>query len=145
MMVLVVCAVVVALLFGAVLSTAWRERARTSETLAQEQRGVALLHSLTTVVGRLVQAQSAAVHGTPVDVAQLRKDSTALSTDSTRYGETLGTSQRVRDLSNKIEAALGAPASTPREQFVTWTDIVALSLDLVQAVGDASGLSRDQA
>jgi len=143
-LVLVVCAVVVALLYGAVLSTAWRDRAKTSDVLAQEQRGIAFLHPLTTLLGQLVQAESAAVHGTAVDVQQLRKSSTALGTANSKYGEALGTAQRGRDLSNKIEAALATGASTPRDQFETWTDVVALGVDLVHAVGDSSGLSRDQ-
>ncbi len=141
--VLFVCALVIGVLFSLVLTSAWRDQVRAGQLAVQEERGVAYLHPLTALLGLLVQSQTAAVSGKPVDTQKLRNSVAAVGAVDTKYGAALGTSQRFRDLNTKTESAL-AGTGTPRDQYQSWSDVVALALDLTRAVGDNANITHDE-
>jgi hypothetical protein len=140
--IVLLCALVVAGSFGVVLRDGWDARARSTELTDREKRGVAYVHALTTVIGQLVQAQTAAVRGSHPDVDKLRQAIDSLGKVDQANGTALSTTQRYRDLSSKAESAFVA-TGPPRDQFQTWSDVVALALELGRAAGDNAGLTHD--
>jgi hypothetical protein len=140
--VLFVCASVVAGSFGVVLTSTWQARAQAHDRTDREQRGVAYLHPMTGLIGQLVQAQTAAVRGAKVDPDKLRKSFSSVAAADQANGALLGTTQRFLDLRTKAESAL-ADTGTPRERYQTWSDVVALAINLGRTAGDNAGLTHD--
>lgn len=141
--VILTCALVIAVLFGLVLGNSWRDQRHAADLAKREQLGVAYLHPLTGLIGQLVQTQTAAVRGDQIDVGKLRKAVSGVDALDQTNGVPLSASQRYQDLRGKIESAIPSDG-TPRERYQTWSDVVALALDLVRAVGDNASLSHDQ-
>ena len=73
---------------------------------------------MTSVLGELVAAQSAAVRGEVVDAAAVRSALAGAEGQDEEHGVELGTHERLVDLTAKVDAALGrdrspvAPRST---------------------------------
>jgi hypothetical protein len=145
---LAISTLVLAGLVAMALGGAWRDRTDQAAAVRLEQRGIGYLHPLTSLVGQLVQAQTAAVRGDEVDAAKLRKAIASLYDVNARDGAALGASERFRELNTRTEAALSSAAdpkssATPSERLETWSAVVALAIELVRAVGESSALSFD--
>ncbi len=135
-------------LLAMTLGGAWRDRTDSEAAVRLERQGIAYLHPLTTLVGQLVQTQTAAVRGEQIDITQLRKAIGGVYAVNGANGAALGANQRFRDLNTEIEAAIagpgeGKPQLTPAQQMASWSAAVALAVKLVQAIGESSGISFD--
>jgi hypothetical protein len=137
------CTLAIAGLFGAVLRGAWQAGTSDAGVAKAERSGVVYLHTMVGLIGQLVETQSAAVRGTPVDAAALRKSLAGVSTADRSVGGALGVQQRFADLRDRVEAAL-ARADHGRDAYQTYTDLVTLAVDLADRVGDTSHLIHDQ-
>jgi hypothetical protein len=138
----------VAGLLAVSLGGAWRSRTDQTTTVGLEQRGIGYLHPLASLLGQLVQIQSASVRGEQVDPTKLRKTISGLNAVNTRDGEALGASQRFRALTTRIESTLAGPTKpgaswTASDRFQAWSAVVALAVELVRAVGEGSTISHD--
>jgi hypothetical protein len=137
------CSLAIAGLFGTVLRQTWQAGTADAGVAKAERSGVVYLHTMVGLIGQLVETQSAAVRGAPVDAAVLRKSLSGVATADRSVGGALGVQQRFADLRDRVEAALSR-ADHGREAYQTYTDLVALAVDLADQVGDSSHLIHDQ-
>jgi len=137
------CAVIAVALYAGVLRQSWLATGTSADIVRAERQGVVYLHPTMGLIGQLVETQSAAVRGAPVDAAALRQALDSLATANGRVGVPLLATQRFADLRTQIEAALSR-GPTGREAYDTYSDIVALAVDLAHRVGDTSHLVHDQ-
>src|SRR5215469_14630615 len=137
------CTLTIAGLFGAVLRGTWQASTADAGVAKAERNGVVYLHTMVGLIGQLVETQSAAVRGAPVDATALRKSLAGVSTADQSVGGALGVQQRFADLRDRAEAAL-LRNDQGREAYQTYTDLVALAVDLADQVGDTSHLIHDQ-
>ena len=137
------CSLAIAGLFGAVLRETWQASTADVGVAKAERSGVVYLHTMVGLIGQLVETQSAAVRGVPVDAAALRKSLAGVATADRSVGGALGVQHRFADLRVRVEAALSR-ADHGREAYQTYTDLVALAVDLADQVGDSSHLIHDQ-
>jgi hypothetical protein len=137
------CTLTIAGLFAAVLRGTWQASTADAGVAKAERSGVVYLHTMVGLIGQLVETQSAAVRGAPVDAAAVRKSLAAVSTADRSVGAALGVQQRFADLRDRVEAALSRTDQGPAA-YQTYTDLVALAVDLADQVGDTSHLIHDQ-
>lgn len=137
------CCLAIAGLFGTVLRQTWQASTADAGVAKAERSGVVYLHTMVGLIGQLVETQSAAVRGAPVDAAALRKSLNGVATADRSVGAALGVQQRFADLRDRVEAALSR-AEHGRQAYQTHTDLVALAVDLADQVGDSSHLIHDQ-
>jgi hypothetical protein len=137
------CALTIAGLFAAVLRGTWQTGTADAGVAKAERNGVVYLHEMVGLIGQLVETQSAAVRGAPVDAAALRKSLAEVSTADQSVGAALGVQQRFADLQDRVQAALSRTDQGPAA-YQTYTDLVALAVDLADQVGDTSHLIHDQ-
>jgi hypothetical protein len=97
---------------------------------------------MTALLGDLVEAQSAAVRGERVDADELHAALRAVANVDGEYGTALQTSQRLTELTDKVETALRR-AETGRAAYETYSGLVTLALDLTRRIGDTSHLVHD--
>jgi len=140
--VLSTCTLVIALLFAGVVRQSWLLNTATADVVRRESHGAEIMHPMTTLVAVLVETQSAAVRGQPVDAEAVRKSLAAVAVVDEQYGVELQTRQRLRDLTSKVEAALVA-RETGQTAFDRYTALVKLASDLQRQIGDASHLIHD--
>ena len=140
--VVVICLLTVATLFGAVARQAWASTTSAAEVVRLEANGAEMLHPMTSLLTELVTAQSAAVRGAEVDQTSLRSVLAELQEPDALYGEDLQTTQRLADLTEQIEAAFGAN-ETGRAAYQRYSSIVDLAVDLIGVIGDTSHLIHD--
>lgn len=140
--VIMICLVTVAALFGAVVRQSWSATSRAAEVVRLEAAGAAMMHPMTTLLTELVTAQSAAVRGSEVDQASVRSALSRLQGADARYGTALQTSQRLRDLATQIDAAFQAD-DTGRAAYQRYSSVIDLALDLIREIGDSSHLVHD--
>jgi hypothetical protein len=137
-----VCTLVIAALFAAIVRQAWQSNADASRVVSNERSGVVFMHPLTGLIGALVGAQSAAVRGVPVDTKAVRSAIDNVATADGKVGAVLGTGQRFIDLRSQIETILTAN-STGQTAYDSYSGVIALAIDLVRQVGDSSNLIHD--
>lgn len=136
------CAIALAAAFVVVLRQSLAANAGDFGVVERERSGVVFLHPMTGLVGRLVEAQSAAVRGEKVDDAAVRKSLSSMAVANGKVHGVLGTDQRFTDLRRQVEAALDG-GGTGRAAYQTYTDVIAITLELLQRVGDSSSLVHD--
>jgi hypothetical protein len=129
--------------FAEGLRRSWVDTGSAATVAASERQGIVYLHPMVALIGKLGDAQSAAVRGDRVDDAVVRKAVASVATADQKVGRALGTSQRFTDLRGRIEAALTGGA-TGRTAYQTYSDVMALTIDLFRQVGDESQLIHDQ-
>jgi hypothetical protein len=133
---------VMAALFGAVLSRYWSATATDIAFVKAERRGVAYLKPLSRLVGELTEAQAAAVRGAPVDVDAVRAGVREVDAVDRTEGAALQTHQRWSELRARIDAVLTGAGRGPTA-YGAYTETAALALDLVRKIGDTSNLILD--
>jgi len=141
-LVLSACTLAVAGLFAAVVRQSWAMNSAAAGIVRVESQGAAILHGMTTLVGELVEAQSAAVRGEKVDGESIRKAVAEIEEEDGEYGPVLQTHQRLTDLSAAVESAL-ARADTGHAAYETYSGLVTLAVDMIHQVGDVSHLIHD--
>jgi hypothetical protein len=139
-----VCSLVVLGLFAEVSRRTWTELSGEIGQARSERAGVRYLHPAVTLVGELVAAQSAAVAGKPVDTAAVGNALKAVAVVDDEIGAQLGVRQRFADLRVQVEATLAAPPPAGRPAYLTYTDLVALSVDLLHRAGGNSELVHQE-
>jgi hypothetical protein len=140
-----ICALLVATLFGAVVRQSWSDTNAALEVVTAEYDGATLMHEMTTMLSDLVGAQSAAVRGDRVDPEPLRNALTHLTAppEEGRPAQTdLQVGQRISDLRSQIESAL-AKGETGRAAYATYSSLVSLTIEMIRRVGDTSHLIHD--
>ena len=140
--VVMICLVTVAVLFGGVVRQSWSATSQAAEVVRLEAAGAAMMHPMTTLLTELVSAQSAAVRGSEVDQASVRSALTNLQQADARYGAALGTSQRLSALATQIEATFEA-GGTGRDAYQRYSSVIDLAIDLIRVIGDSSHLVHD--
>jgi len=140
--VVMICLVMVAALFGAVVRQSWIATSRAAEVVRLEAAGAAMMHPMTTLLTELVTAQSAAVRGDVIDRTSVRSALERLREAGARHGAALQTTQRLTDLANQIEAAFEA-GDTGQAAYQRYSSVIDLALDLIRAIGDSSHLVHD--
>ncbi|MEU7876412.1 hypothetical protein [Dactylosporangium sp. NPDC049140] len=106
-----------------------------------ERHGVAYLQALVPLEIELVNAQSVAAAGNPVQGGPLTAAVGSAARLDDEYGGELLTYDRWADVRNKIEAV--PPTGTPAALFDAYGEAIDLLVDLVDNVRSASGLARD--
>ncbi|MBO0869411.1 MAG: hypothetical protein J2P15_12670, partial [Micromonosporaceae bacterium] len=129
--------------FAEVQRRSWVDIGSAATIAVAERQGVVYLHPMMALIGELGDAQSAAVRGDRVDAAAVRSAVDAVASADRQVGQALGARQRFSDLRGRIDAALTG-GSTGRSAYQTYTDVMALSIDLFRQVGDDSRLIHDQ-
>jgi hypothetical protein len=142
MTVLVASSVVLAGLFIGVVRQSWVTNSAAQEIVRDESYGAEMMHPMTTLLGNLVEAQSDAVRGEPIDGKALRDALASVAKVDRTRGDTLVTHQRLSDLTAQVERALNADPKG-RDGYAEYTDLVTLTLDLIQQIGDNSHLAHD--
>jgi hypothetical protein len=137
-----VCALVVAVLFAAIVRQSWSDTAAAAEVVQAEQDGAATLHPMVTLLSELVEAQSSAVRGESVDADKVRKAVSALTGPNSQFGATLQTNQRLTDLNSQLESAF-AKGPRGRDAYETYTPLVDLAIQMIRRIGDTSHLIHD--
>jgi hypothetical protein len=140
--VLSTCTVAVAALFAGIVRQSWVTNSATAGVVRLESHGAEIMHPMTTLVGELVEAQSAAVRGEKVDAAAIRKALSGVAGIDQEYGVQLQTPKRLTELRSAVESAL-TKAESGREAYETYTGLVTLALDLVRQISDTSHLIHD--
>ncbi|GAA1811306.1 hypothetical protein GCM10009682_35960 [Luedemannella flava] len=136
------CVVAIAASFIAVLRQSSAATDADAAVVLAERQGVVYLHPLTTLIGELVEAQSAAVRAEKVDVEKVRKALDGVSRADAGVGSALGTRQRFIDLLDKVNGVLDSNL-TGRPAYEAYTDVMLLLQDLARRVGDSSNLVHD--
>jgi hypothetical protein len=136
------CILGIGALFGSVVRQSAQENSADQTVIAHERAGVVYLHPLTALIGALVQAQSTAVGGEPVDAEVVDRALKGLGTAEAKVGALLGTTQRFNDLRTKIDTALANPV-TAKASFDLYTGLLTLANALQRQVGDSSNLIHD--
>ena len=137
-----VCALVVAVLFAAIVRQSWSDTAAAADVVRAEQDGAATLHPMVTLLSELVEAQSSAVRGESVDADKVRKAVSALTGPNSKFGAALQTNQRLTDLNSQLESAF-ARGPRGREAYETYTPLVDLAIQMIRRIGDTSHLIHD--
>jgi hypothetical protein len=140
--VLVLLSLLMASLFAVVARQSWTGTSADSQLATDEQQRLAYLGPLAHLVGALTETQSAVVRGAPMDTNAVQSAVSGVADVDNRYRGNLGTGQLWDDLREKITRAITQPG-TGQAGYQTFADILSLSLDLVQRVGDTSDLIRD--
>jgi len=137
-----VCALVVAVLFAAIVRQSWSDTSAAADIVRAEQDGAATLHPMVTLLSELVEAQSSAVRGEAVDVDKVRGAVKALTDANSLYGGNLQTTQRLTDLNSQLESAF-AKGPRGRDAYETYTPLVDLAIQMFRRIGDTSHLIHD--
>jgi hypothetical protein len=137
-----VCALVVAVLFAAIVRQSWSDTSAAADIVRAEQDGAATLHPMVTLLSELVEAQSSAVRGETVDVDKVRGAVKALTDANSLYGGNLQTTQRLADLNSQLESAF-AKGPRGRDAYETYTPLVDLAIQMFRRIGDTSHLIHD--
>ncbi|GAA1772193.1 hypothetical protein [Luedemannella helvata] len=140
--VIAACAIAITASFVVVLRQSRAATAAGTEVVRAERYGVVYLHPLTTFIGELVEAQSAAVRGEKVDVDKVRKALDSVSRADAGVGSVLGTRQRFIDLVDKVDGVLESNL-TGRPAYDAYSDVMLLLTDLARRVADSSNLIHD--
>src|SRR5215510_14359602 len=86
-----ICVLAVALLFGAVVRQAWTSNTAEAEVVQLEADGAAMMHPTMTLLYELVGAQSSAVRGERVNTEPVREALKELDELNTQFGVALQT------------------------------------------------------
>jgi hypothetical protein len=140
--VLCLSALAAAGLVGAIVRQSYQTNAASAKIVEQELDGAAILHPLTTLLGELVNAQSAAVRGEAVDAGAVRKAMAGVAGLNSEYGVSLQSSQRFDDLSARVESALGQSQSG-RAAYETYSGLVTLVAAMEAKIAGTSHLLLD--
>lgn len=140
----VICLLGAAVLFTAVARQSWAATSADQEVVSLEADGAALMHPTTTLLSQLVEAQSAAVRGVPLDTETLQSVLDGVEETNREYGVELQTSQRLNDLRAQVDAAISSGVSG-EEAYSIWSSIVDLAIDFIHVIGDTSQLVHDPA
>jgi hypothetical protein len=112
--------IAIATLFGAVVYQSSTTNSAAAEVVRFEQMGAEMLHPMTTLIGQLVEARSAAVRGAPVDADSLRKALADVAGLDARY-ESLKTTTRLTELAARWRARSPGRAGARLETFSGWS------------------------
>ncbi len=137
-----ICVLAVALLFGAVVRQAWTANAAAAEVVQLEADGAAMMHPTTTLLYELVGAQSSAVRGERVNPEPVRDALKQLAELNAQFGVALQTNQRLTDLTSQVESAF-ARAEAGRAAYNTYSTLVNLAVEMIRRIGDSAHLIHD--
>jgi hypothetical protein len=137
-----VCALAVIGLVGGIVRQSAGVNSTAADLVTLEGDGAETLHPMVTLLADLVQAQSNAVRGEPVDESVLNKALNQVSGASGGYAETLHTQQALGDLGTQIRSAL-ARKETGRAAFDTYSGLVTLAAAMMRNTADSSHLIHD--
>jgi hypothetical protein len=104
------------------------------------RRGVQYLKPLTALLGALVDGQSAAVRGEPVDAAPIKAHLDAVEDVERQHGAALGTRSRWQTLRDSVVELSERPGGAGIEAYQRWSQAVDLTVALMRRVGDTSKL-----
>ena len=136
------CTIAIVVLVGAVVRQSWITNSATADVVRKEGYGAEMLHSMTSLLAEMVEAQSAAVRGERVDADRLRKALGGVAEIDAQRGVVLQTSQRLADLTSRTESAL-TRSETGRDAYNTYSVLVSLTGDIFRRIGDSSHLIHD--
>jgi methyl-accepting chemotaxis protein len=140
--VLVLLSLLTAGLFATVARQSWTVSSADTRLVLDERHRLAYLGPLAHLVGALTETQSAAVRGAPVDGGAVQSAVDAVETADHRYRDALGTGQRWDELRGRINVAMAKPG-TGSAAYETFAQLLTLTMDLIQRVGDTSDLVHD--
>ncbi|HEV7897858.1 MAG TPA: hypothetical protein VGP31_08460 [Planosporangium sp.] len=142
--ILIRLAVVVAagMLFVFVMAQSWSVTSKGLSDVEAERHGVAYLQPLVQLIGELTDAQSAAVHGAQPNATQIDAAVTAVDGADDTHGDPLGTHRRWSELRGRIATLMGQRVGGD-QAYAAYSAVVALAVDLVHKIGDASRLVPD--
>jgi hypothetical protein len=142
--VLVRLAVLVAagLLFESVMAQSWSAASEGQTGVDAERHGVAYLQPLVQLVGELTDAQSSAVRGAQTNAGQIDAAISTVDAVDDTHGDPLGTHRRWSELRGRIATLMGQHLGG-EQAYSAYSAVVALAVDLVRKVGDASKLVPD--
>ena len=138
----VLVALALLLPLGVTTSLAWSDASDGVTVAERERHGVAYLRPVASLLGALVDAQSAAVRGDQPNPTAITSAVAKVVDADSRHGAELGVSRRWRDLKTRIDQ-LARSGGTGRTAFEAYGEAVDLTVDLKSRVGDASGLILD--
>src|SRR4051794_6576794 len=136
------CVIAIAASFVAVLRQSSAATAVDANVVLAERQGVVYLHPLTTLIGELVEAQSAAVRAEKVDVDKVRQALDKVGRADGGVGSALGIRQRFTDLLDKVDSVLKSNL-TGRAAYQAYSDVMLMLTELARRVGDSSNLVHD--
>jgi hypothetical protein len=140
-----VCALVIAALFGAVVRQSWTDTDAALRIVNAESDGATVMHEMTTLLSKLVEAQSTAVRGERVDADALREALLHIKVPSPGHRAVRGDlqiDQRLGDLTSQVESAI-AKGETGRAAYDTYSGLVSLTVEMIRRIGDTSHLIHD--
>jgi hypothetical protein len=129
-------------LFVFVMAQSWTATSQGQADVEAERQGVAYLQPLVQLVGELTDAQSTAVRRAQPDSNQIDAAVTAVDAADDINGDRLGTHRRWSELRGRIATLIGAHLGG-EPAYAAYSAVVALAVDLVRKVGDASRLVPD--
>jgi hypothetical protein len=129
-------------LFATVARQTWNASSADNRLVTDERHRLAYLGPLAHLVGALTETQSAVVRGAPVDSAAVQTAVDAVEAADHRYRAGLGTGQRWDELRGRINVAMAKPG-TGSAAYQTFAQLLTLTMDLIQRVGDTSDLAHD--
>jgi hypothetical protein len=140
-----VCALVIAALFGAVVRQSWTDTSAALRVVNAEYDGATVMHEMTTLLSELVEAQSTAVRGERVNADGVRSALQHVKSPSEGHvplRTDLQIDQRLGDLTSQVESAI-AKGETGRAAYDTYSGLVSLTVEMIRRIGDTSHLIHD--
>ncbi len=141
---LAICGLAVVALVGAVVRQSGAINTTAARLVNVEGDGAESLHPMLSLLGDLVDAQSTAVVGAPMDdaVAAITTALKKVGGLNPEYGVELQTNQAMSDLASKIRTVL-AQNPTGRAAYDAYTGLVTLAVNLIRHTADTSHLIHD--
>jgi hypothetical protein len=127
---------------GYVFWGVWSYTGDSSEFVDSERHGVTYARPLTGLLAALVDAETAAVRGKPVDAAAVRSAVDDVSRVDGQLGSALGVGQRWSKVPGQVESALNSKA-TGQDALNAYAAPIALTRALLKEVGDLTRVVRD--
>ena len=121
----------------------WRGTSADIAFAEREREGVAYLGALNELTVALVDAQSAAVAGQPVNDEALLRALDAVTEVDQRIGASLRAQQRWATLRSAVESLSGRQFSRPTEAFDAYRQATDLLLAQYDRIRESSNLTRD--
>ncbi|GAA1421715.1 hypothetical protein ACFQZ4_43325 [Catellatospora coxensis] len=127
--------------FGFVLSRLWDLTDEGNRFATAERAGVGYLRPLNRLLAALVEARTATLGAGP-EGAGVRAALDEMAAAEDRWGADLGSAERWQRLRERSDAVLAA-AGGGRAAYQRYTELVTLTVDLMDFVGDGSKLILD--
>ncbi|GEM_PF-6005277 len=127
---------------GYVVNTQWQSTSAAAEFVTTERTGVAFAAPLTVLLASLVDAQSAAAHGSAVDVNGIRDAVGQVNRVDLQQNDAMALRQGWSQLTGQIDAVLGQRASA-QDALRLYAVPIGLTQALLVKIGDYSKIVRD--